>query len=102
MKVLGSVNPEYDENGEVVNTDYMGGTIAMLTEREMTQLNLLQQAWDDKIFKFPPSRYEADERSMDDAFKAIRCFVETKFALNEFRACINDLDSLLVKGKSDE
>jgi hypothetical protein len=97
MKIIGGIQPEYNESGEVVNGFYIGGAIAMLSEREARVLGLLQLAWDGDIFRFPPGRYEADDRDMNNAFKAIRAFVDAKFAINEFKDAINLLDDLLIK-----
>jgi hypothetical protein len=97
MKIIGNVQPEYNEGGEVINSSYIGGSIAMLSERETNLLALLQLAWDGDIFRFPPGRFNADERDMSDAFKAIRAFTEAKLAINEFRETINLLDDLLIK-----
>jgi hypothetical protein len=89
MKTIGSVQPEYNERGEITNHFYIGGSIVILSEREARHLALLQVAWDDDVFRFPPGTHKA--------FRAIRVFTEAKFAINEFRDTLALLNNLLIK-----
>jgi hypothetical protein len=97
MKTIGSVQPEYNERGEITNHFYIGGSIVILSEREARHLALLQVAWDDDVFRFPPGTFDVDERDMHKAFRAIRVFTEAKFAINEFRDTLALLNNLLIK-----
>lgn len=101
MKILGGISPEYDEDGEVINASYMGGAIVAITEKEGRFLALLQAAWKGGTFRWDLNAREADNCEMDDQFKAIHAWVEAKFALNEFKSVIDDLDGLLM-GKENE
>lgn len=101
MKILGSISPEYNEVGEVINAPYVMGAIVAMTEREVKTLALLQEAWDGDVFHPGVFREKIDSIEMDKQFQAIRAWVEAKLALNEFRQVIDDLDSLLI-GEDDE
>jgi hypothetical protein len=101
MKIIGNVEPEINESSELVNTQYAGGTIVMLSRRETSTLALLQDAWDGKVFRFNfESIGNPKEKDMDNAFKSIYSFIEAKFAINELRNVVNNLDSILVKGEN--
>jgi hypothetical protein len=102
MKIIGSVIPEIIEPGELANAEYAGGVIVMLTEREAAILASLQIVWDGDIFKFPNRPRDIEEREMSNAFCAVRSFVEAKFAINEFRNSINNLDDMIKGSKRDE
>jgi hypothetical protein len=100
MKVIGYIKPEYNDEGEVVNGDYVNGGLVALSESELSVLGLLQSAWDGETFRAYINMRDTDNRMLSDAFKAVRCFVEAKFALNEFKNSINNLDDVLM-GKSE-
>jgi hypothetical protein len=98
MKSIG-----YIESGGNTEQKYIGGSIVMLTQREMALLLMLQDAWDGAVFRWPPAKNEklSDDNEMSDIFKAIHCFIEAKLAINEFKKTIDDLNDLIMENKNE-
>lgn len=99
MKIIGKPVLEKDKDGEYVDTAYINGTIIMLTEREAKTLGLLQNALKGEVFKWDAYQYDLRDKDMNNAFMAIRCFVEAKFSVNELEAMVNNLNEVLIKEK---
>lgn len=98
MKIIGTVSTlDKDENGEYLDTAYMGGAIIMLNETETRLLKLLQDAWNGETFRHNARGYNPQSKDMSNAFKAINSFVEAKFVVNEFRVMVDNLDSMLLE-----
>lgn len=84
------------------DSEYAGGSIVMLSERETTLLVMLQDAWDSGIFRWAPSGNTVpNDIEMSGMFNAIRAFVQTKYAINAFKNATNSLDSLLKEGHEE-
>ena len=73
------------------------GTIIELTEAERLTLASLQNAVDGKGWDWDAilDRRHIQERNMDNVFLAIREFILGKFAVNDLRKAIDDLDKTL-------
>jgi hypothetical protein len=102
MKKIGNVTPEIIEPGKSLDMEYVNGIIVMLTEREAVILASLQMAWDGDTFIWQNRPGIIEEKEMSGAFYAVRSFVEAKFAINEFRNSINNLDDMIKGPKRDE
>lgn len=104
MKIIGTVEPVYtDEAGHVEDATYLGGAIVQLTIQEIKLLKMLDDAWKGHISTWLPDRrpITMDEVDMSNRFKAIRVFVETRYALNEFKAAISKLDGILIEAEQE-
>lgn len=102
MKVIGDVTPKFDEEGNTVNVNYVGGCIIMLTSREASIFRDLQKAAKSEKwrFPFPDERTKPDDIKMDTLFWLVRQFTEAKFAINEFKGTIERLDDILMKAEA--
>jgi hypothetical protein len=94
VKVLGTIKPEFDNEGRVMNSEYIKGSIVTLTATEMRLLRAIQDAsdgyaWDWEKVDVPSGNLE--NRLMDKAFLCIYNWVIAKFAVNDFQLTINKL-----------
>lgn len=92
MKTIGFVDAAFTDD-----SIYANGSIVMLSRREVETLKMLSGVWDGKIFRWIPMGDDKIDTEMSDVFKAIRCFIEAKLAVNELRAAANRLDGFLMK-----
>lgn len=102
MKVIGEVAAKFNKEGQVEDRDYLGGSIVMLNQREMSVLQQLQEAAEGYKWRFTGIPQSPDDIKMDDLFWLVRCFTETKFAINEFKGAIDRLDDILMNGGASE
>lgn len=99
MKILGSISPEFNDNNEVINAQYINGKIIAFTHREVSILSMLQMAnenigldWSKyDMFKSPTND------DISDAMKCVWAFVEARFQINKFQETINYLRDMLTK-----
>ena len=104
MKVIGEVAAKLNEEGEAENKDYLGGSIVMLSQREMVILRQLQDAANGHKWHFVgiPASHITDDVEMDNLFWLVRQFIEAKFAINEFKGAIERLDGIMMKAEASE
>jgi hypothetical protein len=99
MKIIGRMEPKFTgDTGHIEDPEYLSGSIVALTKKEVEVLRLLQDAWNGEVFEWFHAS-SPDDKDMSDAFRAILNFVEIKFAINEFKEAINNLDNILIKGE---
>lgn len=72
-----------------------GGTIVELSEQETTILRDLQDAIAGATWTPRPPRGIAVEGNIEKAFLAILNFVQAKYAINELRNVVDNLDKII-------
>lgn len=96
MKVIGTITEETEGN-RIVNPDYLGGTIVMLTGQETRTLSLLQEASQGHGWDWQRMRHQIlEDEKMAEVFILIYQFVKAKFAVNKFKETIDELDKTLM------
>ena len=98
MKVLGRIEPSFNDEGIYDDPDYLGGVIVSLTEKEMRILSLLQESCEGYTFRYKNVGLPED-KFMSDVFMAIQAFTEAKFQINEFREMIDRIDDMIGEKK---
>ncbi len=106
MKVIGKIHHQVDDQGYVTDDrdsiKYLGGNIVILSKHEMGALKILQDACNglrSDLFRVGSERL--DNAMMDDLFMLVCKFAEAKFAINDFKGKIKELESILEGNKDD-
>lgn len=99
MRVIGRVEGIFTDSGECLNIDYLDGSIVELTSREVHILKALQDSCANRNWKsidmFHHERL--DNADMAETFDLIWMFTKTRFAVNDFKSTVNELEEILSR-----
>jgi len=97
MKIIGTIPAKFTDAGEIENTDYLDGSVVMLSRAEVVMIDRLQEACSGDVFNWRNAHGDFDDIEMSNIFRLVYEFANAKFAVNEFREAIDRLDDLLMK-----
>jgi len=99
MRVIGRIEPKFDKDNNCENAPYIDGAIVELTSKEAATIKALQEAcagnnWPiEKLMHF--YRSKPDDIDMDDLFGLVWTYTQSRFAVNDFKTVVNQLEETL-------
>ncbi len=101
MKVIGTVDPTENQlAGSFEKEDqggkYLGGGIVLLSTYEMKAVKMLQEACEGLRSDYLSMKWgKPKDAEIDDLFMLVYRFAEAKFAINDFKGRIKELENAL-------
>jgi len=100
MRTIGRIVIKQNKEGFVENHEYADGIIVELTSQEAMLLRGLQdscdgQRWNLERILNDPHNSKPNDVDMSEAFGLVRRFAEMRFAVNDFKSMVNQLEDTI-------
>ena len=102
MRVIGRIEPNVNRDEQYIeNGEYVRGAIVELTPHEMALIKALQDACEGRQWRtgniMEYWQEKAKDIDMSEAFAVIEKFVIARFAINDFKNMVTELENTVTR-----